>query len=201
MRRMRNIYLKILRVLHFLVHYMRIYSTWSKAYRWLWHRKYKDIKVDKHLSPLEANQQITHLLWKPDGVLEFFDAVGSTHFVQYCINEVRAGNDQPHGSLDCDDFAAWCYEAISSEYETEYFTVSWLRGWHATGHAVCLYKDHDGFWYHIGNWGMHGPYVSKKDAQDKMLGMARADSQIGFSRYSKDLSLIEVGVSIKDEVL
>ena len=200
--RIRALYLKYLIMLHFLVHYLRLYSTWSKTYRFIWQKKYDHIQVDHGLSPLEANQRIAHLVWKPDGIREFFDAIGSTQFVQHCINEVKIGNEQPIGALDCDDFAAWCQEAISREYETEFFTVSWLAGWSVRGHAVCLYKDHDGFWYHIGNWGMCGPYVSKKDAQDEILTTVRISlaDQVGFSKYNKDLSLKEVGASIKVEV-
>ena len=64
------------------------------------------------LSPNGAWDNIRLLQWRKDGWKELFDSVGDPHWIQHCINEMHAGNPQPEGSLDCDDFSIWCTNCI-----------------------------------------------------------------------------------------
>jgi len=188
---MQRMYYEIVKYLHLLVHYCRIYSAWSKIYRFIWQRKYKNVKLKTGLSPEKVSRLMSRIEWKPDGLRELFDAVGSPNYVQYCLNQILLGKEQPNTSLDCDDFAIWGLNVINEKYDPLFFTVSWFKGWRANGHAVCLYRSIDNKeLYHLGNWGIRGPFASIDEVINDMLMLVDADELLGFSIYEKRMRLI-----------
>ena len=177
----------------------RLYLVWSKLYRKLYHRKYeKKYKVDNNLKPWSATQMAKQLTWVRDGRRELWDAIGSPCWVEYCVREVTAGRKQPKGSLDCDEFAVWCASRIRLEFEPIVLNVFWRDGKKRSGHNLCMFRR-DGSYFHTGNWGKHGPFVSLSATVEDVLlqkGLGPEDL-IGWSLYDpKKLKLKKYGTEI-----
>ena len=192
---LRFLKLHLMRCCHWLAHATRLYWLWSCIYQLIYHREYKHIEL-YNLSPDQAWHKVKVLTWREDGWRELRDVVGSPMYVQYCINEVSSGNEQPAGSLDCDDFAIWCANSINNDFEPYYFTTSWLKvDGSVSGHAVCLFYrgSNPKSLYHIGNWGMRGPFSSLQDISKKMATLAGGVEIIGWSVYTRSLKLIDFG--------
>jgi len=137
---------------------------------------------------------LDQLTWRADGVKELFDAVGSPMFVQHCLNHVELDEEQPVGALDCDDFSIWCVNVLNKKYKPRFLTVSWFHGWSTAGHAVCLYEDIvDKKNYHMGNWGIRGPFEDLEESINDIMTLTDAGERIGFSLYSKGFRLLDAG--------
>lgn len=170
------------------------WSIWSKAYRFLWQRKYNTTIVDSHLTPSEANEKVNTLRWSADGPWALWDACGTPKWVQYAINEVESGNDQPAGYLDCDDFSIWCAHAIDKRYYPMLFTFSWLdHDKKLKGHAMCLIRQKDGRICHVGNWGIFGPYAHLRQACEEILNINGSTEAIGWALLDSDLTVLRSG--------
>jgi hypothetical protein len=170
------------------------WPKWSKIYRWLWQREYKDIKLDENLSPVQANEKVRKLTWRADGAWALGDACGSPHWVQYALNKVVAGLPQPKGYLDCDDFSSWCVDVVDRKHDPRIFTFSWMsKDGKLAGHAMCLVRQKDGRVYHIGNWGLYGPYMNLREACSVILTKKGSNEPIGWSLFNKDLKKLQCG--------
>jgi hypothetical protein len=170
------------------------WPKWSKIYRWLWQREYKDIKLDENLSPVQANEKVRKLTWRADGAWALGDACGSPHWVQYALNKVVAGLPQPKGYLDCDDFSSWCVDVVDRKHDPRIFTFSWMsKDGKLAGHAMCLVRQKDGRVYHIGNWGLYGPYLNLREACSVILTKKGSNEPIGWSLLNKDLKKLQCG--------
>jgi hypothetical protein len=170
------------------------WPKWSKIYRWLWQREYKDVKLDENLSPVQANEKVRKLTWRADGAWALGDACGSPHWVQYALNKVVAGLPQPKGYLDCDDFSSWCVDVVDRKHDPRIFTFSWMsKDGKLAGHAMCLVRQKDGRVYHIGNWGLYGPYLNLREACSVILTKKGSNEPIGWSLLNKDLKKLQCG--------
>ena len=170
------------------------WPKWSKIYRWLWQGEYKDVKLDENLSPVQANEKVRKLTWRADGAWALGDACGSPHWVQYALNKVVAGLPQPEGYLDCDDFSSWCVNVVDKKHDPRIFTFSWMsKDGKLAGHAMCLVRQKDGRVYHIGNWGLYGPYLNLREACSVILTKKGSNEPIGWSLFTKNLKKIQCG--------
>ena len=119
---------------------------------------------------------MNQLTWTKDGPRALWDAIGSPHWVQFCLNQVMAGKEQPEGYLDCDEFAAWAACAVDPKYEPLGLNVYYHRGGDQGmgGHNVCLVKEGNHY-YHIGNWGKSLPYISLAGVVNSVYGQVAAE--------------------------
>lgn len=155
--------LRLFRLYFVPVRYIRYW--WSVAYRKLWGTRYQQWATTSQgsrvpfgkLTPEEAQKEMRLLKWRPDGLKELGDAVGSAERTHWFLEHVKSGAPQPeHEAMDCDDFAAWAEAVIKPEFEPRVFTFTYVRQGKLAGHAVCVYKK-AGKWFHCGNWGIYGP--------------------------------------------
>jgi hypothetical protein len=175
--------------------------TWSKVYRWLWKRDHDFwIELDSNLSLVDAEEKMALLKWSPDTGKELWDACGPPHWVQYVLRQIQEGNTQPMGSLDCDDFAAWCCKVLDKKYLPCILSVSWVSSsTEILGHAVCLCKRKDGMLFHMGNWGTVHSFPHLKDLCSDMLRRVHGKEIIGWSLIDADLKVITWGRGMPTE--
>jgi len=187
--------LKLCKLLHRFIFWSGIYMWWSKRYRRLYQSRYTVPlpginPIDIVLSKLKL------LKWTRDGPRELWDAVGSPHWVQHCINHRLAGHKQPEGALDCEDFAVYAAAVLPPSYDPVVLGAYWYgeEGW--KGHGVCLYHLDDGAYYYIGNWGNLGPFLGPLEVlRDLLSRPAGEKALIGWARYTTDLRTIDYGTS------
>lgn len=187
--------LKLYKLVYRLIFWSGIYMWWSKRYRNLYHSKFKTPlpginNVDTVLSKLAL------LKWTRDGFRELWDAVGSPHWVQYCINHIISGHGQPKGALDCDEFAVYASAILPPSYDPIVLSVGWYgnKGW--KGHNVCLYRLDDGTYYYIGNWGNLGPFENPAAVVKDIIRRPTGENTlIGWARYTADLKVKDYGTS------
>ena len=146
---------------------IRYWLAWSKLYQWLYQRGYRktDPIMQWSISPEEAQKRMDGVTWTADGAKELWDSAGSPMRFQYLLNELRKGKPQPPGAVDCDDFAFWSANMVTHSCEPSVLAVAWLdRGGKVRGHVVCCCTSHGPHrtFYHIGNWGMSGKYLSRQ---------------------------------------
>ncbi len=138
-------------------------------------------------TPETVQTSLNLLEWHPDGWKELWDAAHSPNYVQHVIDEIESCNEQPAVSMDCEDFALYAAHSIGNGYTTRVLTVSWSTGrwpWNIKGHAVCLYKDREDLYGHIGNWGLHHGYKTVEDAVNSILaGVDKSDNLIGWKLF------------------
>lgn len=181
--------LKVAKFLYTFIMRSRLYFIWSKLYRFLFHKKYREVQLDIDLSPAAALKKMNKLTWTKDSVKEMGDALGSPQWVQHCINEVLSGRAQPRGALDCDEFAVWSATCIDHTLFPGCLNVFW-RGKKFTGHNVCVYRMNMSLYY-IGNWGVFGPFTMLKDIILDIIhkGAGPAGELVGWTLFSKKLKV------------
>jgi len=176
-------------ILYRIYWYSRLCLLWSWLYRCLYQRKYRSVPIEEMGTPDAVQGRLNILKWKKDSFRELWDAIGSPHWVQHCINTMLSGNDQPDGAMDCDEFAVWAAKALIPFYKPVVLNVFW-RSKTYSGHNVCLYQM-DGAFYSIGNWGKMGPKSSAKAMAEAIA--SRADGAlIGWAEFTPDLRLVSV---------
>jgi len=186
------------KIFYYLFHKLRIYTFWSHIYRFLYHRRYKNIPLDSNLTPVETLKKLQRLKWSKDRFKELFDAFGSPHWVQYCINQTGLGNPQPSGALDCDEFSIWSAWVLKAEFKPVILNVNWHDADGFDGHNVCLFEIL-GKYRHIGNWGLSESYTSRKNLIEEIVSKATGDQGklIGWAVYTKNLKLTECHTDLR----
>jgi hypothetical protein len=194
------------RALHWLIFKTRIYTTWSKVYRWLRHRKYR-----KHVSRIpiqnaaKAQASMDLITWRADTWRALWDAIGCPYRFAYFVREaIRAGATasqkfDPESDCDCDDFTAFGVETVLGSV---FLQVARQEGRSFWGHFVCLFRAIPqavgsmqgepgiAYWWHIGNWGLHGPYTSVREAIGSVL---QGRPMIGWAVLDNRLRLVACG--------
>jgi hypothetical protein len=135
-----------------LIFKLRIYPIWSRIFQLIYHTKYRRVKLDSNLGLEKILEKISLLTWVPDKEKALFDAFGSPHWVQFCINKLESGKPQPKGYLDCDEFAIWVANTIKKEYNPKILNVSWYDV-KLHGHNLVLLEKNNKY-RHISNWGL-----------------------------------------------
>lgn len=175
------------------------WCLWSRAYRWLYHRKYRcystPVGTGGCLTVEEANQKMELLTWTKDGIRELWDSIGSDGWVQYAINCLEEGKPQPKGALDCDDFSFWASRALQPKYKPVIFIFSWLSDNKLHGHAMC-WIELDGSYVHIGNWGQSKSYDSLKPACEDILDKYSKSEPVGWALFTNDMWPITWGTGL-----
>lgn len=178
---MKNIRNWFVKTGYWMVMKLRLYKFWSKLYRFLFHRKYKKTSINQFLHFDDVKQNIQKLTWTRDGIKEFFDAIGSPHWVQHCLNEIDNGKKQPKGALDCDDYAVWCAHALIHGYKNRLLSVVYEKpDGSIGGHMICMNvystteNKNNSILYtykmaHLGNWGVFTDFKSIEDVIDHIL--------------------------------
>ena len=179
----------------YLSNILSFYSIWSKIYRKFNHDMFRSIPLDVGLSPEAAWKRMSVLTWTKDGYKELFDAIGSPHWVQHCINQIRRGQEQPHGALDCDEFSAWAVETLHRRYCPLLLSIAYQKEGRLKpgGHNVCVYVDKDVQIYHLSNWGISGPYHNLEQLVNHTCQMAKA-KKIGWAIHNRSLNHLRFGV-------
>jgi len=180
------------------------WRTWSRVYRFLFNRKYNDVIVPRNLSYIRADEEMRKLKWSADKLLQLWDVVGSPRWVQHCMNRINEGHPQPKGALDCDEYSCWAAHAIHPKYMPLIFCFCWYdtRDDKIHGHAMCWVKNKDGKYFHLGNWGMRGPYTNLNDACLEIMNYCGAGSKpIGWALLDKDLKAQAKGRGLPDKTV
>jgi len=129
----------------------RGYKSWSNIYRWLYERRFRDVKLStfaalKLLPPFMRNGK----LWVSDTWRQLWDAVSSPQYVQQVFANVEP---VPVHGFDCDEHAVFLVAAIQKSIATgtmkepiasvRFFTVTWFEGLRICGHNSCLLEWSD----------------------------------------------------------
>lgn len=192
---MKNLLFYMYTSLFYFSNLFSLYSIWSKIYRSIYQSMFKSIPLDVNLSPESAWLRMKDLTWTKDGYKEFFDAIGSPHWVQHCINQVRRGHEQPHGALDCDEYSAWAVETLHRRYCPLLLSVAYMKkdGYAPVGHNVCVFIDRDSKIYHLSNWGISGPFNNLRELIENICHAADA-KKIGWAIHNRSLKHLRFGV-------
>lgn len=182
---------------------------WSRVYRFLYHRKFRGVHVPVLLSYTEAQRDADLLTWKPDQSRELWDAVGDPRYVEHIFQETKRTGTQPDGALDCDEFAVWVSARLDSyAYRVGVLSVSWMDGLKVSGHNVSLVSSTptqvDPFFYHLGNWGLRGPFNSLRAVIHDILdhGGHEVSEFVGWCVFDPwSLKVYSGGTSIPSSVL
>ena len=170
------------------------WAYWSRLYRFLFHWKYEKIPLAENLSVVQVDQKLSRLIWIPDGPRELWDACGSPHRIQHVLNAIDAGNPQPNEPLDCDDFSIWACNAIDRKYYPRIFSFAWVtQDGEIKGHAMCLCRQKNGKLFHLGNWGLKGPYKNLREACQDILKLRDAREGVCWALYDRNLNLLISG--------
>ena len=188
------------------------WKWWSLLYRFLFHRKYKKVELDSHLTPTEVQTKLDKITWTKDGTRELWDSCGSPHWVQHVLGEIKKTKTQPAGALDCDDFTSWAVEAVDKNLNPRIFSFTWVGrtfdprpGKNAQikeiqGHAMCLLTRIDtGQLFHVGNWGVSQSCNSLRGLCIDILTRANGSEAIGWALMDSGLNVLEYGTGLPGE--
>jgi len=128
-----------------------IYSGWSKLWRFLLDGKYKNVAITPSVQ------------WKPAEVLAFFTKeckwVKDPWYYVDVISRPQRFWVKKQG--DCDEYACFA-GTVMNKYNGCILSVNWYNPQSKDkkfgGHNVYVFKDGNAMW-HIGNWGLFGPYT------------------------------------------
>lgn len=200
----------------FLAFNLRVYSIWSKTYQRIWHKRFSDPDHEDYsplmedLSPIEAQDYMDLVEWRPDRILELWDAFGSPHWFQFLLDRVKALEDQPPGANDCDEYAIWAANVVSEDWSPLILTATWVserkpeRGkdgktrFPISGHNVCVIQrrldDGRTEFRHIGNWGMSRAHFTPTSLLLDLPLRAQGENRLArWAVWDKDLRLLETG--------
>ena len=166
---------------------------WSKTYRFFWQPKRKYVKspLETNHSPVTAWNKIRVLEYRKDDWKVLRDVFNRPEHVQMSINCKKSFGVQLDGQMDCDDYAVWCANVLARKWHPMILCVIYkYKDGDLSGHAVCLAQNHQtGKYFHVGNWGVWGPYDSFNQAISSIL--SKRSILIGWSLFSPDLKLLK----------
>jgi len=156
------------RLLYWLMFRGHLYFLWSLIYRYTWNRRFKKHPVPEIPSKWSAHLLQKDLTWKADRWRELWDAIAWPGYGQWRYEQEVRGEPTPPGAFDCDDYAVWlAYGLAKSEHNALVLNVVVRSGKGVKGHHVALVEDEVGgerLLWHVGNWGMRGPFDSLRHA-------------------------------------
>jgi hypothetical protein len=198
--------MKLLKFGYKILMHSRYYKIWSKLYRFLFERKYKNygVKYKQNINDLE--KEIMKIKWTADGPKQLWDTVSFPGKGQYFLDEINAGQIQPKGSFDCDDFASYTYAAhdvslfLSSKY---LLSIGYKKSnGKISGHMVYVFRDLvTNEYMHLSNWGLFRGFSS---IEEIVLNILSEDKTlIGYSLFANPwtLKLLLCKTEIKKENL
>lgn len=147
---MLNIWIFLCRVATYAYFASRFQVGWSRLYRWLYERQYKDVKIASYDTLQDIARVMRRQSWVMDSWKELFNAVSSPQKVQALIN----ANERGARIGDCDEFAIYIVSAVRRSMmqlrmpgvlSAQLLTVMWNSGWVPNGHNVCLLQMLDNY--------------------------------------------------------
>ncbi len=130
-----------------------LYGPWSKLYRKLFERKYKEFPKDLPWSPAKVLDFFRECEWVADKWYMLWDAISKPEK----FYSTKTG--------DCDEFAAMAGAVM--EPPKYLMSVNWYdpkKGFKTFGgHNVLVYFRKDSGLWQISNWGLFGPYTKFYD--------------------------------------
>ena len=132
-----------------------LYYLWSRLFRFLFERKYKNTELTKFNYLQELEKALSEMIWTQDLIGGIVDVISSPQKVEY----IWKNKDKKVG--DCDDFAIYASNRLEemkfrkvSKFKPYLMTINWLdkdNKFH--GHNICLFfNPATKKWGHIGNW-------------------------------------------------
>lgn len=189
----------------FLFIWLRIYSTWSKVYQWLFQRKYRS-----PLLVLPGFAEITKQLhggsfYRADGIKELGDAISHPEYSQWVLDHGYA----PMG-FDCDDHAIYIVAAAnksmaldrwadSSVRSVKFMTVTWIddKG-KLSGHNVALIEYRHSDWWSTFTYMDYDHPQARRILIEDVLEDIRAKyggigaESLGWALHDENLKVLEV---------
>jgi hypothetical protein len=124
------------------------YRLWSGLYRFIWERKFSDVKLPTFVSLQLLGDLLTaHAdAWRADGAAQLGDACSYPGKAWM----VFTGALKPESGFDCDDFAVFITNVLQKSLlqgtmkdiiaNPKMLFVTWLQGAAPSGHNVCLFE-------------------------------------------------------------
>jgi hypothetical protein len=173
---------------------IRYWATWSRIYRFF--TRIRGLTVMSGLPPTRVQLLLSTLPWAPDRWTDLFDVAADPTKFQRALDEKIVSGVVLDESRDCDDFAGWAAYSMDPAYRPEIVTIAYQRinGASVSGHVVCAFRLPDtegGLYFHIGNWGLRGPYSCLELVAHGVAHEASA-KLVGYALLTKDLSVQQV---------
>lgn len=194
------------RVILWLVFNLRISMTWSKIYRFLYERKFKDVKLTKYANFTELSKFVGSQTWVADKFKQLWDATSTPQKVQWV-----ADNTPKHEIGDCDEFAIYSVNVVEDGLSDGTFndpnlhvqdaymlTVCWVNQDNKLmGHNVCLLDTGEDLKWRYMDY--HMPSVAKATIGEIALLVAASFSglgtkSLGWVQVTKDLKFVKYGI-------
>jgi len=187
----------VMRALTWLALRGRLYSVWSKIYRFMFEHKH----LDKHLPPYtsfaDIKAVIKEMKWRRDTWVMLWDAIS------HPVATYKRHTDGKKAG-DCDDislFAVWAIrdmmntDAVDRVVEVGLLSVPWMDKGIIGGHNVCVFRyyqtktDARSKWAHMSNWNggmVFSPFDTMEDVVRNVLGDRIS---LGWAYWDDDLKL------------
>jgi len=195
---MLNLWVRVCQFAVYLYLVSRAQVGWSRLYRWLYERQYRNVPIQTYDTLEQLARVISRQKWTMDSWREFFHAVSTPQKVQALIN----ANARGAYIGDCDEFAIYLVAAVRRSMarlrmpgvlSAQMMTVSWNEGWVPQAHNVCLLQMLDGFMVRYAYMDYGKPsrmYYSIEDvAQAVAEAYDKAAIPLVYAISNEDLSL------------
>lgn len=186
--------------------YLRhVYRRWSRLYRWLWERQYRNVAIPDYLSFLDIAMTLRRMKWVADGPKQLWDAISTPEAVQW-----RLDNLPGREVGDCDEHAIYIADRIVSAQkkgsfadknlvEVCFVTITWIvpATGEMGGHNVCglKWKFLDREMYGYMDYGMPIMASLSWDEVAEAVRVRYSGAQevvsLGWSRHTPTLDFIE----------
>lgn len=188
----------------------RLYYFWSKIYRFLYERKYKNVELPYYGTLQDLEEELDKMVWRADDWTMLWDAI-STPQATYQRHIDRQDNED---AGDCDDISLFAANRIKDRggilrndknkdsylVKVGLLSCPWLNKDNKTGgHNVCvvqymvLNEDNRTYWAHVSNWNngkIQWGYNSLYDVVSAVVGRKNCTS-LGWALADNDLKLME----------
>lgn len=178
-----QVWLFIARIFALFYLWANIYRFWSYTYRFLYERKFKDIKLPVANTMAEITKLTENGQWRQDSWRALFDSVSSPQRV-YAI--FSGQEPQPETDLDCDDFMSFTVNDVNYSLangglkgqgidKAYCLTIMWIAKdtLKATGHNVALLEsgqnDRTTLWAYMDYSGPMKQQTSIEDVVKQVL--------------------------------
>jgi len=205
--------LKLMRALTWLALKGRLYYVWSRVYRWLWERSFRDIELPTFETMEELLHFASEIQWRRDTWIQLWDAVGDPR-ATYARHVTGMQKDW---ASDCDDISIFIADRMRNmivegklKHVTEVGMLScpWMkRDGKIGGHNVCAFEYTSSMpstsedrvelirrWGHASNWDGARPSLGHASVRDLVQdvvskGAGEGGKSLGWALCNTDLEL------------
>lgn len=197
--------LKFLQLVFWIWFVTRGYYLWSKFWRFLLERDYREQPLTAYASMAQLEEHLGKMTWVQDPLGGMFDVISSPQKVEAILRKKLTGECEVAAAGDCDEFAQYAADRIENMVglhranvkAPQFMTVNWLdKDGKFHGHNICAFYDlATKRWAHIGNWNsgkaMHGDFGDMIDIA-KWFAEQSEGKLIGFATCSPFLKNVTV---------